>query len=393
MKNYQPYQGFEQGPIRPPSEANSLLIRVTRNCPWNHCTFCPVYKDTVFSVRAVDDVKSDIDIIFKHIERLQRIADSAGMLSTLALKRLHANIPDSERLSFNAALNWFVNGMQAVFLQDANSLVIKPAQLIEILTHLKARFPAIQRVTSYARAKTVARMRITDLSAMREIGLSRIHIGMESGADTVLAKMNKGVTKALQITAGLQVKEAGMELSEYYMPGLGGQEHSMEHALESANALNQINPQFIRLRTLAIPTEVALFAAWQNGQFRKCSEVMIVRELVTFLEQLQGITSVVKSDHILNLFPDLEGQLPEAKDKMLKILYNFLDADPKQQLLYQVGRRCGFVGKFSDLKHPDVYARAEAVCEELQMTAENVDTLLDELMRQFIAPKISFAQR
>jgi radical SAM superfamily enzyme YgiQ (UPF0313 family) len=386
------YQGFEQGSIRPPSEAHSLLIRVTRNCPWNHCTFCPVYKETNFSLRPVDDVKRDINSVFRHIEKLKRIVDPSRNIPTVALKRLHLNMPEEERLSFNAALNWFVGGMQAVFLQDANSLVIKPAQLIEILEHLKMRFPHVQRITSYARSKTLVKMKDSDLKAIKEAGLNRVHIGLESGSDKVLAYTKKGVTKAEQITAGIKVKNAGMELSEYFMPGLGGQEYSAEHALESADALSQINPDFIRLRTLAIPEESTLFEAWQSGEFKKCSEVQIIQEITQLLEHLEGITSKVKSDHVLNLFPLLEGKLPEDKDNMLNVLYNFLQASPERQFLYQVGRRCGFVSQFSDLDQPSVYAHAQTVCKELGIDAENVDTLTDELMRQFIAPKLTFAK-
>jgi hypothetical protein len=351
-----------------------------------------VYKGNRFSLRSVDDVKRDINLISKHIERFTRIVDPSGNIPTMALKRLHINMPEEERSSFNAALNWFLGGMRAVFLQDANSLVIKPAQLIEILKHLKMRFPQIQRITSYARSKTLVKMKDNDLKALREVGLNRIHVGLESGSDTVLALTKKGVTKVEQITAGIKVKQAGIELSEYYMPGLGGQTHSEAHALESAEALNQINPDFIRLRTLAIPEEVALFEAYQSGEFKKCSEIQIVREIARFLEQLAGITSEVKSDHLLNLFPLLEGKLPEDKDNMLGMLYNFLQASPERQFLYQIGRRCGFVAQFSDLDQPNVYAHAQTICRELGINADNVDTLTDELMQQFIAPKLTFAK-
>ena len=154
MKINLPYQGVEQGPIRPPSEAHSLLIRVTRNCPWNQCTFCPLYKDEKFSIRPVEDIKRDIDTIARHIGQLRELAGETGELASDAVRRLHAQLEPEEQPGFEAALHWFVGGMESVFLQDANSLVVKPPRLMEILTHLKAHFPGIRRITSYARSQT-----------------------------------------------------------------------------------------------------------------------------------------------------------------------------------------------------------------------------------------------
>ncbi|OQW94166.1 MAG: coproporphyrinogen III oxidase, partial [Beggiatoa sp. IS2] len=309
------YQGVEQGPIRPPNEAYSLLIRITRNCPWNHCTFCPVYKEEAFSLRSVEDVKQDIDTIFKYTEILREWVQSGRQIQVSALRELCLQI-DPAATEANvylplSLLNWLATGMKTAFLQDANSLVIKPKDLIEILQYLKSRFPQIQRITSYARSQTLAKMKLEDLRAIRQAGLNRIHIGMETGSDNVLTLMKKGTTKAMQIKAGLNVKTAGMELSEYYMPGLGGQTYSQEHALESADALNQINPDFIRLRTLAIPENVPLFQDYQAGKFIKCPDLMVVAETRTFLEHLTQVTSVIASDHILNLLPELQGKLPE----------------------------------------------------------------------------------
>ena len=135
------YSGFEQGPIRPPSEANSLLIRITRNCPWNRCTFYPVYKGATFSLRPVDHVIQDIDGISRHVNALRKMGDGNGRISREDLNNYNAKLDASERQTFHAAVNWFACGMQSVFLQDANSLVIKPDQLIRILRHLRSRFP------------------------------------------------------------------------------------------------------------------------------------------------------------------------------------------------------------------------------------------------------------
>ncbi len=378
--NEEPYFGFEQGPIRPPSEAASLFIRVTRNCPWNKCTFCPVYKGAKFSRRPVAHVKRDIDAVYRHVEMFQRMADSSGTGDRDAL-----DCGPEEMMARQAAYHWVFNGgMKSVFLQDANSLIIKPAELVEILQHLKSRFPHIERVTSYARAQTVAHRKADELQAIADAGLNRIHIGLESGSDKLLQLVQKGVTKEDHIKAGLKVREAGMELSEYVMPGLGGQAGSTEHARETADAINQINPDFIRLRTLAIPPGIPLFDEYQNGKFDKCTDVQIAGEILLFLQNLDGITSKLKSDHILNLFEDLEGTLPDDRQRLLEMVQSFLAMDPERQRIYQVGRRLGVFHGIADMDRPRLLARAERACRQWQVTAENVDRVTDELMTRFV---------
>ena len=372
---------FEQGPIRPPSEAYSLLIRVTRNCPWNRCTFCPVYKGAKFSIRSPEYVKRDIDAVAGHVERIQAFA---GGLSRDAVNRAAAAIDASERTAFDAALSWYAGGMRTVFLQDANSLAAKPRDLVDILVHLRARSPQVERVTSYARAHTLALRKEEDLQALAEAGLNRVHIGLESGSDTVLQKVRKGVTKAQHIEAGRKVKQAGMEVSEYVMPGLGGKALSREHAVETADALNQINPDFIRLRSLAIPAHVPLYEDFAAGRFEKCTYVEVAAEMLCFLEGLDGISSVIKSDHILNLFADLEGKLPEDKPRMAAILRRFLAMDCRSQMLYQVGRRLGLLACLDDLDDPRCRIQTEAACDRFAITPDNVDATIDQIMRTFI---------
>ncbi len=364
------YRGFEQGPIRPPSEAQSLLIRVTRNCPWNRCAFCPVYKGASFSIRPPEHVKRDIEAVHRCLELLEAGGD------------IMAAPVDMEAL--RAAAHWRAMGMRSVFLQDANSLLVKPRDLAEILRHLRERFPFARRVTSYARSHTLAVRREDDLRMLREAGLDRVHIGLESGSDAVLARVAKGCTKAQHILAGQKARAAGFEVSEYYMPGLGGRDLSRDHALESADALNQINPHFIRLRTLAIPNHTPLFAKWSAGRFEKCTDRMVAEEILLFLEHLQDITSVVKSDHILNLFGELEGKLPEDKPRMVALVRRFLDMTPEDQVLYQAGRRMGVFSRLDDLDDPRKRAFAEATCRRLAITPDNIDAMIDEVMKQFI---------
>ena len=146
MKKNEPYNGFEQGPIRPPSESGSLLVRVTRNCPWNRCTFCGLYKDTTFSLRPVSHIIKDIDLIRSRVERIK----NGETMSSPTCR--------GEDMAFHAALTWLRNGMKSVFLQDSNSLIITPDDLVTILQDLTDSFPEVERFTSYARSHTITRI-------------------------------------------------------------------------------------------------------------------------------------------------------------------------------------------------------------------------------------------
>jgi radical SAM superfamily enzyme YgiQ (UPF0313 family) len=380
----QQYKGFEQGPIRPPSEAHSLLIRVTRNCPWNKCAFCPVYKGEKFSLRPVEHVKKDIDAVYEHIRVLRSMSDSAGQISRADLDACVSGLSDSARQAFYAALNWYAGGMESVFLQDANSMFISPEEMIEILQHLRMRFPGVVRITTYARSHTVARIADDRLKVIANAGLNRIHIGMESGSDAVLKMVQKGTTQQQHVKAGKKAVAAGIELSEYVMPGLGGRALSRSHALETADALNQINPDYIRLRTLAIPGSVPLFEDYQAGRFEKLTDVETAEEILLFLQNLEGIASRVRSDHILNLFEDIQGTLPKDKERMTGVIEAFLAMSPHDRMLYQVGRRLGQLRSTDDLENPGVRSQLEDLCSKNGITPDNVDAFIDEMMTRFI---------
>lgn len=378
------YQGFEQGPIRPPSEASSLLIRITRNCPWNRCTFCRVYKRRDFSLRSVEHVLEDINRVHRYVLEIRECAAKSGKVYPADIDRLRSLDGKVDQAALGAALQWAASGMRSIFLQDANSLLIKPERLIAILQHLKHCFPWVDRVTSYARSHTIARISDQNLQLMADAGLSRIHIGMETGSDKVLTRIKKGVDKETQILAGKKVKKAGMELSEYIMPGLGGRGLSREHALESADALNQINPDFIRMRTLAIPEHIELYEEYRMGVFQKLTDVETASELLVFLEALDGITSTIKSDHILNLFENLEGQYPQDKEKMVGILKEFLELEPAEQMVYQVGRRMGMFRALKDMADETKLSHVKNACASAGISPDNVDEAIDELMKRFI---------
>ena len=383
-KKIDKYKGFEQGPIRPPSEASSLLIRLTRNCPWNQCTFCRVYKKGKFSLRIVENIIKDIDVLHGYIEGVKRIVKPGGYAGSEVINTLYNSFKEKDRMAFNAAMSFYASGMKSIFLQDANSLIMKPDDLVFVLEHIKKCFPDVDRITSYARSHTIARIKQNDLQRMARAGLNRIHVGMESGSDIVLKKINKGTTKAVHIKAGLKVKQAGMELSEYVMPGLGGIEYSIEHALETASALNSINPDFIRIRTLAVTNGTALAKEAEKGEFEKPTDAMMAKELRLFIESLDGIDSYIKSDHILNLFETINGKLPEDKEKMIGIIDRFFELEPEERVLYQVGRRMGFFRGPDDMESSPHIERVKQACNHYGVTPQNVDSVIDELMKRFV---------
>jgi len=378
------YNGFEQGPIRPPSEAASLLLRVTRNCPWNRCSFCPVYKGADFSLRPVEHVLSDIDTVAAQLQALQQQLEVSGQLTFRDLDRLATVLDPGEQMALYAAYTWLQEGMQSVFLQDADSLIIRPDNLVRILEHLQACFPSVERVTSYARSQTIDRIKPADLQRIAAAGLNRIHIGLESGADEVLQRVQKGADQAMHIRAGQKVKAAGMELSEYVMPGLGGRDLSAVHAVQTAAALNLINPDFIRLRTLALPNQTRLYAQWQDGQFIKLTDREVATEILLFLENLEGISSTLQSDHILNLFQEVEGQFPQDKPAMMAVIQDFLEFPAEEQMLYQVGRRLGMFVQLADLEQSKKRQKVISACQYYNVTLDNVDEKIDELMKRFI---------
>jgi len=378
------YRGFEQGPIRPPSEAFSLLIRITRNCPWNRCAFCPVYKGSHFSIRPLEHVLRDIEQIARSISLIHlRFGGEIYAIDEMTLNRVLQDM-GIDLQAFISAVNWYATGMRSVFLQDANSLVLPTEKLLLVLNKLTQCFPSIQRITSYARAQTIYKKSLEEMKQLREQGLNRIHIGLESGSDKVLKFMKKGVTKEQHIEAGQKVMNAGIELSEYYMPGLGGKELWEEHAIETADALNKINPTFIRLRTLAIPSNTPLYEEWKSGNFKKCTDEEIVHELLCFIEHLDGITSIIKSDHILNLLPELEGRFPEDKGKMITILNEFLNLPSQEKLIFQVGRRMGLFDNLSERMDIKKRAVVERVIKQYDISNENIEDIINQFMSRML---------
>jgi radical SAM superfamily enzyme YgiQ (UPF0313 family) len=274
--------------------------------------------------------------------------------------------------------------MESVFLQDANTMLVKPDDLIEILEYLRSLFPNVKRVTSYGRSHTIARISDDNLKRIAEAGLNRIHIGMESGSDRILSLIDKGADKKTHIDAGLKVKAAGIELSEYFIPGLGGREYSQENALETADALNQINPDFIRIRTLSVPRRALLYKDYEDGVFTRTDDTDVVNELLLFVKELHGINSVIKSDHMLNLITEVDGRLPEDKDKMLSALNWYLALPEKDKILFRVGRRAALMNSIEDFHNGGLRETVTQFCEQNDIHSGNIDHVIKKLMNSYI---------
>lgn len=379
---------FEQGPIRPPNEARSLLLRLTRNCPWNQCLFCPVYKNRKFSLRTVAEIKEDIQAardIADDITALSRQLGSEGEVDDRVVSHLF-NQPgygDTHR----SVAAWLYYKTDACFLQDADNLIMKTDDLVAVLEFLREKFPTISRVTTYSRSRTVARKSRESLRRIRQAGLDRVHIGLETGYDPLLKLMKKGVSAAQQVDAGRKLLEAGMELSEYVMPGLGGREMWREHAVATADVLNRINPHFIRLRSLRVPQRVPLHSKLDDGSFTMQTDDMLAAEIKLFIEHLNGITSTVASDHIMNLLEEVGGKLPEDKPKMLAVIHRYQGLGDIDRLIYRAGRRGGAYRSLDDLgTDPATYRKIKDLIVGLQEKEgpEGVERFLTELVDRYI---------
>ena len=376
---------FEQGPIRPPSEAASLLIRVTRNCPWNKCAFCHTYQGAKFELRSVEEVKNDIQTIKNIADDLIALSwklGEGGRINRNVLRTIY-NRDGYNDYAYSVAA-WLYYGGENVFLQDANSLILKTADLVEILTYLKEKFPGIQRITSYCRSHTAARKTPDEFRQLKQAGLSRIHIGMESGCDDVLSLINKGVTASDHIKGGLNVKEGGLELSEYVMPGLGGVTFSQRHALDTANVLNAIHPDFIRLRTLHVVPGTQLDEMMKKGEFQPLTDDEVVQEIKIFTENLNVRGSYLASDHILNLLENVEGKLPEDKDKILSVIKKYLELSPKDRQIFRLGRRLGAFRTTDDLKEKMTYFKVKEIVDDYESRGANLDEDIIRTMNNFI---------
>jgi len=271
--------------IRPPSEARSLLVRTVRGCNWNRCLFCGIYDffDTPFSERPLQDVLQDIDA-------------------------LHAMYGDIFRTAF---------------LGDANPLGLPTEFIVKVLTHLRKTFPGLERVTSYGRASSLAKKDAEELKEIHAAGLDRVHVGMESGSVAVLSLQKKGTSQTQLIDAGKKTMDSGMELSYYFLVGLGGRELWQEHARESAHVLNAVKPHFVRMRRLWIHPMSRLMDKIRSGEFTEQTAEGTVLELRSLVAGLEPSHMFFTCDHANN-YIQAHGHIDERRDDMLRVIDTFL---------------------------------------------------------------------
>lgn len=271
--------------IRPPSEAGSLLLRVVRGCHWNRCRFCGIYEayGQPFETRPLEDVLEDIDL----------------------LKPYWGNAP------------------RTAFLGDADPLERPADYLVPILERLRARFPSLERVTAYARASSLYTKSPEDLKKLREHGLDRVHIGLETGSDALLRFHKKGISQKVLVEAGRKIRDAGIELSFYVLLGLGGADRWEEHMSETAAVINRTCPDFIRIRRLWIHPHTKLAREIQLGNFEEQSPEGTVRELRLLIDGITVDGPCLTCDHANN-YLSLHGVLLRDKDVLLEEIDDFL---------------------------------------------------------------------
>ena len=332
----------ELGPIRPPSESTSLLIRVTRNCPWNRCLFCPVYKEKRFEKRSDTEIIAEIDLLAEALERLRDRTAIAKDQCTLSEKMFTAVVHDpATSYEERRIALWMLRGGRHVFLQDADSL-IRPAKMVaKVISHIKRRFPSVSRITTYARSRTLAVKTEAALALLRDAGLTRIHVGLESGSDRVLAMVEKGCRADHHIAGIRKAIDAGFEVCCYVMPGLGGRSLSAEHAAETAQVLRAINPRHIRLRTMFLSEEMPLYEKVRSGELTLMEEAETVAEIRTLVRGLKGLGGEVVSDHDHNLLMNINGHLTRDADALEAALNQFLDLPAPTRDAFVVARRTG----------------------------------------------------
>ncbi len=277
---------YDFPPFRPPNEGRSALIRITRGCPWNRCTFCAMYKSLSFEQKSLQEIKKDV-----HEAR---------------------------------AIYGRVN---TVFLGDSDNLLHR--DLPEITAFIRKTFPEVKRVTTYARAKTILRDKLDFLADVRKAGLDRLHIGLESGDPVILDKFCKGVNPEQMIKAGQKAKRAGFEVSFYVLSGAGGKDRWEGHAVESARVLNESQPDFIRLRTLTIQAGTPLDEKLAKGEFVLTPPLVRLKEVKLFIQTIDLENCYLASDHLTNylwagpsiVYQGVSGLIPDEKQAMIETVH------------------------------------------------------------------------
>jgi radical SAM superfamily enzyme YgiQ (UPF0313 family) len=274
---------YDEPLYRPPSEAYSLIIQVTIGCSHNKCTFCSMYKSKKFRIRSKSDIFRDLEEMSAYSKKIRRI-----------------------------------------FLADGDALVLKTADLKDILQKIRELFPYCERVGIYATPGDILRKTAGELTELKEHGLGIVYLGIESGSDKILRDINKGANSKEIIEAGKRIVSSGIKLSVTLISGLGGKDGWEEHARESARVINEINPDYLGLLTLLIESGTQLYNMVQEDTFKLLSPEEVARETQILIENLELQNCIFRSNHASNYF-SLEGTLPNDKTRLLKQLDDVLN--------------------------------------------------------------------
>jgi radical SAM superfamily enzyme YgiQ (UPF0313 family) len=268
--------------IRPPSEAYSLLLQVTIGCSHNRCTFCGTYRQKKFKIKPVERIEKDLQEArsYGHIEKL--------------------------------------------FLCDGDALIIPQPRLEEILLMIKRYLPALERIGSYANTKSILRKSIDDLKKLKELGLKIIYLGVETGNAALLKKIDKGATREQMIEAAKRIKAAGIELSATVILGIGGIEKSIEHAMDTASLLTDMDPDYVGALTLMLVPQTELYDDYMAGRFVLPDKIGFIRELYLMIANSNFTDCFFTSNHASNYLP-IKARLPQQKEKILKMIASVID--------------------------------------------------------------------
>ena len=275
---------YDEPLFRPPSEARSLILQLTTGCSWNRCAFCEMYTSKKFRVRPEEN-------IFKEI------ATAAQYM------------PDTRK----------------VFLADGNAMVLSPSKLLNILHKLGEIFPRLTRVSAYAIPKDLKNKSVDDLEKLRKAGLKLIYVGVESGDDELLKRIDKGETAASTIESMQKAKAAGIKSSVMIINGLGGKKYSKQHATNSARVINAIQPEFLSTLVLSFPYGLEHFKGRFAGEFEELNILELLVEQKIFIQNLELKETVFRSDHASNYLV-LKGILNRDKKGLLYELEQAIEA-------------------------------------------------------------------
>ncbi len=263
--------------IRPPSEAESLILQVTLGCSHNRCTFCPTYKGRRFRIKDLDQIKGEIEEM--------------------------------------AAYGPF----RKVFLADGDALIIPQPKLLEIFDALNRKIPGLRRVGIYGNAKSILRKDVSELKALAERKLGIVYLGVETGDEALLEKIHKGAGYAQMVEAGRRVKEAGILLSATVLLGLAGTEGGQRHATETARILSDIDPDFASALTLMVVPGTPLHDDMEAGRFRLPSLFELLEELGTIIVRSNFSRCYFTSNHASNYLP-IKARLPKDKEAVVNLI-------------------------------------------------------------------------